>query len=90
MDDYIKHLMRECAARVYKTKQIELDWTERYQIITAQDPVKIDYSKYQDEVTANEVIFGKIFEVLSLGSNEIYKSTVIKSFFKYYINKISR
>ena len=76
MDNYINHLNRECQARIYKTRQIREDWTEKYLLLTAQDPVYINYSNYSDEVTATHIIFGKIFEVMSLGSDEIYKSTV--------------
>lgn len=69
--------MKLARSRIYRTQQLKDNWTEKYDRLTAQEPVKINYSQYENDNVASKKIFEDIFTVMRLGKEEIYKSNVI-------------
>ena len=70
MENLLQKLLDRINSRIYKTKEIKKKWNENYGELTAQDPVKIDYSIYSTDIIAGDIIFTDIFEIQKIG-NEI-------------------
>jgi len=77
LSDFMNSLNKDSQSRIYKTNQIKENWSEKLNELSSQDPITIDYSVYPDQKNAVSDIFGRIFNIINLGNDDIYKSNVI-------------
>ena len=78
MQNLITKLLDRVNARIYKTSKILYSWKENYAILTAQEPVKIDYTIYPNNNIGTERIFTDIFEEKKIGNEPVLNPAVNK------------
>jgi len=76
MENLIQKLLDRINARIYKTREIKDKWTDMYADLTAQDPLKIDYTIYPTNDIAGQRIFTEIFEEQKIGNDTVLNPAV--------------
>jgi hypothetical protein len=76
MQNFVQRLLDRINSRIYKTREIKNKWRDQYSDLSAQDPLKIDYSIYPSDDIASNNIFTEIFEEQKIGSGLVLNPAV--------------